>query len=99
MTPRVLTDEEEAEVVARYAAGLSTPRLAEMFGTTDTTIRRALDRHGVPRRPRQKTARVTTTQVAALRTAGWTWAQIAEWTDCSVTTARNRWREVDKTGP
>lgn len=98
MTQRALTEEEEQEVVARYKAGLSTSRLAELFGTTDMTVRRTLDRHGVQRRPKQERAGVTGGQVAELRTAGWTWAQIAEWSGCSITTVRNRWKEVHSTG-
>lgn len=98
MSTRALSEEQEAEVVTRYRAGLSTVRLAELFGTNDTAIRRVLDRHGVPRRPRQPRAEVTPQQVAERRTAGWTWAQVAEWAGCSATTARNRWKEVDRTG-
>lgn len=98
MTGRALTEEEELEAVARYQLGLSTLRLAEMFGTTDMSIRRTLDRHGIRRRPRQARAEVTADQVAELRTAGWSWARIAEWAGCSVTTARNRWKEADSTG-
>lgn len=95
MTRRLLSKAEELEVVARYRLGLSTLQLAERFWTTDTTIRRTLDRHGVERRPKQARAEVTSERVAELRTAGWTWARIAEWAGCSVTTARNRWREAD----
>jgi DNA invertase Pin-like site-specific DNA recombinase len=98
VTPRALTEAQELEVVARYQLGMSTLQLAERFGTNDMTIRRVLDRHEVPRRPKQARAGVTAEQVADLRTAGWTWARIAEWAGCSVTTARNRWKEVDSTG-
>lgn len=98
MTQRALTEAEELEAVARYQQGMTTLQLAERFGTTDTTIRRALTRHGVARRPTQARAGVTAGQVAELRTAGWTWAEIARWAGCSVTTARNRWKEVDSTG-
>jgi DNA-directed RNA polymerase specialized sigma24 family protein len=95
---RALSEAEELEVVARYQLGLTASQLAERFSTTDITIRRTLDRHGVDRRPRQERAGVTAEQVAELRTAGRTWAEIAELAGCSITTARNRWREVSDTG-
>lgn len=98
MNRRSLTEEEELEVVARYKAGLSTLRLAELFGTTDMSVRRVLDRHGVARRPRQARADVTSADVAERRAAGWTWAQVAAWAGCSPTTARNRWKEGDSKG-
>jgi hypothetical protein len=95
---QALSEEEQAEVVARYKAGLSAPRLAEMFGTTDMTVRRVLDRHGVARRPRQARLGVTPAEVAERRAEGWTWAQVAAWAGCSETTARNRWKEGDSKG-
>lgn len=93
MSQRALSEAEEAEVVVRYRAGLSTLQLAERFGTTDASIRRVLDRHDVARRPRQPRAAVTAADVTERRAAGWTWAQVAEWAGCSATTARNRWKE------
>lgn len=91
---RALTDEEEAEVVARYERGMSTLQLAERFGTTESSVRRTLDRNGVERRPRQERAGVTSQQIVEKREAGWTWAQVAAWAGCSPTTARNRWKEA-----
>lgn len=52
MTPRVLTPVEEAEVIVRYRAGLSTRQLAQRFGVGKGTIQRCLNRHGVRRRLR-----------------------------------------------
>lgn len=98
MTRRSLTEAQELEAVARYQQGMSTLQLAERFRTTDMTIRRTLDRHGVRRRPKQARAEVTAEQVAEMRTAGRTWAEIAGWAGCSATTARNRWKEVDNSG-
>jgi hypothetical protein len=93
-----LSEAEEAEVVARYKAGLSTLQLAERFGITDMSVRRTLDRHGVERRPRQERLDINPQDVADRRALGWTWAQIAAWAGCSPTTARNRWKEGDSTG-
>jgi DNA-directed RNA polymerase specialized sigma24 family protein len=92
-TVRALTEEDELEVVLRYKVGASAPRLAERFGVHEATIRRALDRAGVSRRPRQAALPVTRNQVAVMRVAGYSWREIAERLHCSPSTARNRWRE------
>lgn len=90
---RVLSDVQEMEVVVRYKLGMSTVRLGRMFGVDDTTIRRVLNRAGIPRRPRQLRSAVTPGTVRHLRDRGWSWQRIAAVTGISSTTARNRWEE------
>ena len=47
---RFFTQEQEEEVALHYAAGMSIPEIASMFGTSVTTIRSALIRQDVPLR-------------------------------------------------
>lgn len=67
MTPRALTDVEEAEVVARYQAGQSTLKLAARFGVHYSTIMGALERAGVDRRPTQVPKDADTATIRRLR--------------------------------
>jgi transposase len=94
VTDRALTEEEELEVVIRYKVGSSTLALASRMGVHESTIRRTLDRHQVPRRPRQQRAVVDPEAVAFMRLTGLSWRSIAAAFGCSQTTARNRWKEA-----
>lgn len=51
MTARVLSKEDQAEIVTRYRQGQSTVKLAARFYVSEASIRRILDSAGIGRRP------------------------------------------------
>lgn len=95
MNERILSEDEELEVVIRYKTGSSTLALAALMRVHESTIRRTLDRYKVPRRPRQNRAVVDGQAVGLMRVMGLSWASIAKAFGCSATTARNRWKEAN----
>lgn len=81
MTAKILSEVEEAELVARYRAGLTERQLAVRFGIGRASVQRTLDRHGVDRRPARENLErrddVDTADIVRLRDAGMSWFQIA----------------------
>ena len=51
MMRRVFTDEQEAEIARRYAAGESSVQLARALGSNHSTMLDAISRQGLERRP------------------------------------------------
>lgn len=75
--------------VAAYRAGSSARQVADQFQSSERTVRRALQRAGEPLRVRgTQPLTIDGREVAALRGAGITWAQIARQCGCSPHGAR-----------
>lgn len=95
MTEPALDDVAQAEVRAYYKAGLTAETLAERYGVSDRTIRRALD---VRRRTGPRT-RVSTAEIVRLHEEErLTWPQVAAATGMTETAVAVRYSRHKRSG-
>lgn len=64
MTRRAFTTEQECQILARYAEGVTQRDLVREFGGSSASVKHVLDRHGVGRRPRPPAKHLTTDEQA-----------------------------------
>ncbi len=86
--PRKMGKSVNQQIVDAYLDGKDVTPLSQQFGAAPSTIRRALDRLGVERRP-IGLGQEQIDQILELRTLGWAQKQIADAVGCSEGTVFN----------
>lgn len=101
MSATSLSEKDDAEIVVRYRRGASVGQLADRFGVSKSSIRRALARKQEPRRPAghnltDRRLDVDDAAITKLREAGagHTWAEIATIVGVKPETAKARYHRA-----